>query len=107
MKEFDTLGDGDDGIESSIPTRQPRAGISPVANTGGATVWVNGLRRSARLRPTIGSLYKHGRRRSARFFATLNLRGIYSNGTNSQINYKNSTCTMPYVESVVGLVPFL
>jgi hypothetical protein len=33
----------------------------------------------------------------------IKIRGIYSNGTNSQINYKNSVD----VESGVGLVPFL
>jgi hypothetical protein len=66
-------GDDDDvgdGIECSVPTRQPRhrrAGTSPDTNMGGATLWLDGLRRSARLQPPLGSVYQHGHRRSARF----------------------------------------
>jgi hypothetical protein len=61
--------DDDDPAPAPTPTppttrpRQRRAGSA----TGGATVWVDGLRRSARLRPTFGSIYENGRRRSARF----------------------------------------
>jgi hypothetical protein len=67
--------DDDDDDHAPVPTPTPpttkpgqrRAGNAPEATTDGATVWVDGLRRSARLRPTLGSIYENGRRRSARF----------------------------------------
>ena len=67
--------DDDDDDHAPAPTPTPpttkpgqrRAGNAPEATTDGATVWVDGLRRSARLRPTLGSIYENGRRRSARF----------------------------------------
>jgi hypothetical protein len=73
-EDDDDDDDDDDGVDDDpapTPTttrpRQQRAGNSSEATTGGATVWVDGLRRSARLQPILGSLYENGRRRSARF----------------------------------------
>lgn len=49
------------------PPRQRPSGILPSTTTNGATVWVNGLRRSKRHQPMLGSIFENGRRRSARF----------------------------------------
>jgi hypothetical protein len=54
----------------AIPSRTPRQrrqASVPVPNTDGATVWVDGMRRSSRLQPPLGSIIVNGRRRSARF----------------------------------------
>ena len=49
------------------PSRQRPSGITPTTTTSGATVWIDGCRRSTRLQPKLGSIMENGRRRSARF----------------------------------------
>jgi phage terminase Nu1 subunit (DNA packaging protein) len=73
-KDDDDNFDDDDNITVATappptirPPRQRPSGIPPSTTTSGATIWVNGLRRSRRLQPTLGSIFENGRRRSARF----------------------------------------
>jgi hypothetical protein len=59
-----------DPTTPAIPSRTPRQrrqASVPVPNTDGATVWVDGQRRSRRLQPPLGSIVVNGLRRSARF----------------------------------------
>jgi hypothetical protein len=73
--EYDEVDDDEDNNPVLPPTttptttrpRQRRAAKASEATTDGGTVWVDGLRRSARFQPLLGSLYENGRRRSARF----------------------------------------
>jgi hypothetical protein len=67
--DHDDDSDGDVTVATAPrpPTRPPRQlpfGITPSTTTIGATVWIEGRRRSTRLR---GSLLENGIQRSARF----------------------------------------
>ncbi|KAG7361875.1 hypothetical protein IV203_036976 [Nitzschia inconspicua] len=56
--------------ESTTTRRHRRTTIKSTAmEVDGATVWVNGRRRSSRLQPKTGSIWMNGRRRSARFLS--------------------------------------
>jgi hypothetical protein len=48
------------------PQKQRPTGNAPTSTTRGATVWLEGRRRSARLQPLLGSFFVNGKRRSAR-----------------------------------------
>ncbi|KAG7361871.1 hypothetical protein IV203_036972 [Nitzschia inconspicua] len=56
--------------ESTTTRRHRRTFIKSTAmEVDGATVWVNGRRRSSRLQPKTGSIWMNGQRRSARFLS--------------------------------------
>ena len=64
----DAYVDVTDPPSSTRPLKQQRpTGTTPTTTLGGATVWIEGKRRSTRHQPKFGSLYENGIRRSARF----------------------------------------
>jgi hypothetical protein len=52
---------------TTSPTKKRPSDNTSTTITGGATIWIEGRRRSTRLQPRLGTFFENGIRRSARF----------------------------------------
>jgi hypothetical protein len=65
--EFEVEVEEEEDRHDRAPPFPQRSTISPEVCVSGGTVWIGGLRRSARHQPSLGSVYEKGIRRSSRF----------------------------------------